>query len=114
VAFHGLTLSQLAHAIACRSEQHGILEELRRPANRKLYAALGTCLALQAGAQTLPMLRRLLGLTPLRAADIGVIAAVALGSVVANEAASAILYRRGAAHPAHWTGASPAAPEAKR
>jgi len=114
VAFHGLTLAQLAHAIACRSEQHGILEELRRPANRKLYAALGACLALQAGAQTLPMMRRLLGLTPLRVADVGVIAAVALGSVVANEAAGAVLYRRGTARAAHSTGASLAAPEAKR
>jgi Ca2+-transporting ATPase len=114
VAFHGLTLSQLAHAIACRSENHGILEEFRRPANARLYAALAACLALQAGAQALPATRRLLGLTPLRATDLGVIAAVALGSVVANEAAGAILYRRGAARPARSTGASPAAPEAKR
>jgi Ca2+-transporting ATPase len=114
VAFHGLTLSQLAHAIACRSEQHGILEELRRPANRKLYAALGACLALQAGAQALPFMRRLLGLTPLRAADIGVIAAVALGSAVANEAAGAVLYRRGAGRPARAAGASLTVSEAKR
>jgi Ca2+-transporting ATPase len=96
VAFHGLTLSQLAHAVVCRSEHHGILEELRRPPNRKLYAALAACLAMQAGAQLAPFTRRLLGLTPLAASDLAAILAVGLGSVAANEAIGAII--RGARH----------------
>ena len=94
VAFHGLTLSQLAHAIACRSEHHGMLEELRRPPNRRLYAALGVCIALQTGAQALPFMRRLLGLTQLRAADIGVILGVSATAIVANEVAGAVVRRR--------------------
>ena len=93
VAFHGLTLSQLAHAIVCRSEHHGFLEELRRPPNNKLYAALAACLTLQAGAQVVPFTRRLLGLTPLRAADMGAILAVSVGSAVTNEIAGAIVRR---------------------
>jgi Ca2+-transporting ATPase len=84
-AFHGLTLGQLAHAIACRSEHHGMLEELRRPPNRKLYAALAACLALQGAAQGLPFLRRLLRLGPLRARDIAAAAAVTVGSAALNE-----------------------------
>ncbi len=90
VAFHGLTLAQLAHAIACRSEHHGILEELRRPANRKLYAALAACLAMQAGAQAVPFTRRLLGLTPLALGDLAAIAGVSLGSAAVNEGFGAI------------------------
>jgi Ca2+-transporting ATPase len=94
VAFHALTMAQLTHAIACRSEHHGVLEELRRPANGKLYAALGACTALQVGAQVVPLTRRLLGLTPLRAADLGAIALAALGTVTVNEAMGAMLRRR--------------------
>ncbi|MCX7892488.1 MAG: cation-transporting P-type ATPase [Burkholderiales bacterium] len=93
VAFHGLTLSQLAHAVVCRSEHHGILEELTRPPNRKLYAALAACLALQATAQAAPFTRRLLGLTPLTPADLAAILAVGIGSAVANEAVGAIIRR---------------------
>jgi Ca2+-transporting ATPase len=93
VAFHGLTLAQLAHAIVCRSEHHGILEELRRPPNRRLYAALAACLALQAGAQLTPFLRRLLGITPLTPADMGAILGVSLGATAANEAIGAMIRR---------------------
>ena len=92
IAFHGLTAAQLVHAIACRSETHGILEELRRPPNAKLYGALGICTVLQVGAQALPFTRRLLGLTPVGAADLAAIAAVALGSAAANAAAGATVH----------------------
>jgi Ca2+-transporting ATPase len=106
VAFHGLTLSQLAHAIACRSEQHGVLEELRRPGNPRLYAAIGACAAMQAGAQALPFMRRLLGLTPLRPADLAIILSVVLGTVAANEAAGAVVRHRSSARVASQAGAS--------
>ena len=105
VAFHTLTMAQLTHAIACRSEHHGVLEELRRPPNGKLYAALAACTALQVGAQVVPFTRRLLGLTPLRAADLGAIALALLGTVTANEAVGAVLRRRAArAHVARAEG----------
>ncbi len=87
IAFHGLTAAQLVHSLACRSETHGILEELRRPANAKLYGALGLCGVLQIGAQALPFTRRLLGLTPVGAADLAAIGTVALGSAAANAVA---------------------------
>jgi Ca2+-transporting ATPase len=110
VAFHALTMAQLTHAIACRSEHHGVLEELRRPPNAKLYAALAACASLQVGAQALPFTRRLLGLTPLRAADLAAVALATLATMTANEAVGAALRRRaasaaappaeGSAHPA--------------
>jgi Ca2+-transporting ATPase len=89
-------MAQLTHAIACRSEHRGVLEELRRPANGKLYAALGACTALQVGAQALPFTRRLLGLTPLRAADLAAVVLASLGTMTVNEAVSAVLRRRAA------------------
>jgi Ca2+-transporting ATPase len=85
VAFHGLTMAQLAHTFACRSETHGLIEESRRPPSMKLVAALGACTALQASAQVLPPLRRLLGLTPLTSASVGAIATTALAPLVVNE-----------------------------
>jgi Ca2+-transporting ATPase len=84
-AFHGLTAAQLVHAIACRSERHGALEELRRAPNRKLYAALAAGLGLQAAAQAVPFLRQLLGLGPLTARDLGAAAAVVASSAALNE-----------------------------
>jgi Ca2+-transporting ATPase len=94
LAFHGLTLAQLAHALACRSEAHGILDFRQRPTNRKLVGALGLCLALQGAAQGISPLRRLLGLGPLTPAGLVGIAGAALGPLVVNEAISAISRRR--------------------
>jgi Ca2+-transporting ATPase len=84
-AFHGITLAQLAHAVACRSERHGLLAELRRPPNRKLYAAIAAGVGLQAAAQALPFLRQLLGLGPLDARSLAAAAAVVAGSATLNE-----------------------------
>jgi Ca2+-transporting ATPase len=84
-AFHGVTLAQLAHAIACRSERHGVLEELRRPPNRKLYAAIAGGIGLQVAAQTVPFLRQLLGLAPFNARSLAATAAVVAGSATINE-----------------------------
>jgi Ca2+-transporting ATPase len=92
IAFHGLTAAQLVHAIACRSETHGIQAELGRAPNAKLYGALGICTALQVGAQALPFTRRLLGLTPVGAADLAAIAAIAVGSAAANAAAGTAVH----------------------
>lgn len=93
LVFHGLTLAQLLHALACRSETHGLIEELRRPPNPKLYAALAASFGLQAGAQMVPFLRRLLGLAALDGRGLGMIFAAALGPLIANEALTALLRR---------------------
>ena len=84
-AFHGITLAQLTHAIACRSERHGILAEFSRPPNRKLYAAIAGGVGLQAAAQTVPFLRQLLGLGALDARSFAATAAVVAGSATINE-----------------------------
>jgi Ca2+-transporting ATPase len=86
-AFHGLTIAQLIHAIACRSERKGVLEEFNRPPNRKLLAALGVCLAAQGAAQAVPALRTLLGLGPLTARDLAATALAAGVSTALNEIA---------------------------
>jgi Ca2+-transporting ATPase len=93
LVFHGLTLAQLVHALACRSETHGLIEEFRRQPNPMLYAALAASVGLQAGAQAVPFLRRLLGLATLDVRGLGVIAATALGPLIANEVLTALLRR---------------------
>jgi Ca2+-transporting ATPase len=95
IAFHGLILAQLVHAFACRSETHGLLEELRRPPNFKLFGAVAGGLALQVGAQTIPSLRRLLQLTPLGPGDLGTILGAALGPLTLNEILTAMFRREG-------------------
>jgi Ca2+-transporting ATPase len=89
-AFHGITLSQLVHALACRSERHGLLAELGRAPNRKLYAALAAGAGLQVAAQGVPFLRRLLGLAPLTARGL----AAAGGAVLVSAALNELLGRR--------------------
>jgi Ca2+-transporting ATPase len=59
---------------------------MNRPTNLTLYGAIATSMGLQVAAQVLPMTRRLLGLTPLGFADMLGIAAIALGSTLANNA----------------------------
>jgi Ca2+-transporting ATPase len=82
--FHGLTLAQLTHAFLCRSETHGLFDAHRPPGNRKLYAALGLCLALQGGAQMIGPLRRLLGLGPLGPAGYAAMLTMALVPLLVN------------------------------
>jgi Ca2+-transporting ATPase len=100
VAFHGLTVTQLFHSIACRSEIHGIGAELTRAPNRLLYGALAVCLALQAGTQAMPATRRLLNLGPLAAGDVGAIAATSLAPLAVNEVITALLRDGRALHDA--------------
>lgn len=85
VTFHGLTLGQLLHAIACRSERRGLSAEFGRAPNAKLYAGVGASLLMQGLAQVFPVTRRLLGLAPLTPGDLLRIGAVAIGSSVAND-----------------------------
>jgi Ca2+-transporting ATPase len=91
--FDGLTRAQLFHVIACRSERHGIGSELTRPANWKLYGALGICLGIQGLAHAMPWTRRLLTLGPLTAGSLVEMAAATVGPLAVNETITALSRR---------------------
>lgn len=84
-AFHSLTMAQLLHAFASRSETHGLAEIATRPAGPWLYGSVALSAALQAGAQLLPPLRRLLNLAPMSGRDAARAALSAGGATIANE-----------------------------
>lgn len=95
VAFHAITLAQLLHALACRSDHDslvGLLRHGRR--NDALLGAVGGGLALQAAAQTLPPLRRLLGLGPMTVSGLLASGFAGVGALVVNEAISAAARNR--------------------
>jgi Ca2+-transporting ATPase len=85
VTFHGLTFSGLLQAVSSRSETRGFSAEFQRPPNPALYGALAVTLGLQVAAQSIPLLRRALGLTPIGPAELLSIAAVTVGSTFAND-----------------------------
>ena len=85
VTFHALTLAQLLHAISSRSENRGFAAEFSRAPNPQLYGAIAASAAVQAAAQFVPPVRRLLGLTPVGLADLLAIAGVAFGATIAND-----------------------------
>lgn len=91
ITFHGLTFVQLLHAITSRSESRGIIAELGRTGNPALYGAIAASGALQVAAQVFPTARRLLGLTPLGAADLLTIGAIVFGSTLVNNVLDHVL-----------------------
>jgi Ca2+-transporting ATPase len=88
VAFSTLTSAQLCYAITCRSDHRSGFTGLEQ--NPLLGAALGGTLALQVAATAVPPLRRLLGTTPLGAADWGVVAVGAVVPLLVKEAAKVL------------------------
>jgi Ca2+-transporting ATPase len=85
VAFHGITIAQLLHAIVSRTESGGLRAGLVRPPNRKLYGALAASAAMQLVAQFFPPARRLLGLAPLGLRELTAILGIGVGSTLLNE-----------------------------
>ncbi len=77
LAFMGLTLGQLLHAVSCRSETRGLFSAERLPPNRWLTWAVGGSAALQLSTVAVPGLRRLLGTTPVMPADFLAVAGAA-------------------------------------
>jgi P-type Ca2+ transporter type 2C len=86
LAFQGLTLAQLLHAVSCRSRTHSIFDAEKLPTNSYLNYALGGSLVLQALSLIVPGLRAFLGLTPIGLLDAAVIGGGALLPLALNEA----------------------------
>ena len=86
LAFQGLTIGQLLHAISCKSERSSIFQRKASPPNPYLKAALGGSLALQLLTMVVPPLRQFLGVSPIGLADTAVIGASALIPLIVNEA----------------------------
>jgi Ca2+-transporting ATPase len=86
LTFMGLTISQLLHAITCRSDNHGLFVDGSLPPNRWLDGALAGSLTLQLGTVLVPGLRGFLGNSPITLADGLVVAGAAGLPFIANEA----------------------------
>jgi P-type Ca2+ transporter type 2C len=86
MAFQSLTISQILHAISCRSETRSIFDAEKPPPNKYLTAAILGSLGLQAATQLIPGVRSLLGLTPLAASDFLVVGATSVLPLFISEA----------------------------
>jgi len=86
MAFMGLTIGQILHAISCRSENHSIFDKEKLPPNKYLTAALGGSFALQVLFMSVPKLRSLLGAAPINMIDGLVIGGSAVVPLLVNEA----------------------------
>jgi len=84
LAFHTLAVSQLLHALTCRSSTSGMMSRRPKPRNRILDIAVGGSLVLQCLTVITPALRRLLGLAPLRLLDGLVVVGGALATLLFN------------------------------
>jgi Ca2+-transporting ATPase len=85
MAFQSLTISQLLHALVCRSEHRTIGSRAPLPPNPYLTVAIGGSLALQALTMVFGPLRRFLGLAPPGLMDLAVLAATTVLPLVVNE-----------------------------
>ncbi len=85
LAFNTLTLNELAHAVSARSDYRHVFGGQKLPPNKALVAANLGMLALQAIVSLVPFARTLLGTTPLKLFDLGVIAAGVMIPLVINE-----------------------------
>ncbi len=86
MAFQSLTISQLLHAISCRSEEVSIYDKEKLPPNRYLTLALGGSLGLQLLTSVVPGLSSLLGIAPLSLLDHAIIGISAILPLLVNEA----------------------------
>ena len=86
LAFQSLTLSQLLHAISCRSQKHGIFSREKLPRNKYLNFAIGGSIAVQLMTMFVPGLRSLLGIAPISLTDAVLTGAAAVVPLLINEA----------------------------
>lgn len=85
MAFMSLSISQILHAISCRSESHSIFDKKKLPSNKYLNITLGGSFALQVLSMAVPGLRSLLGITPINIIDGIMIGCSAVVSLLVNE-----------------------------
>lgn len=85
LAFVTLTVSQLLHALSCRSETTTLLDRNKRPPNPYLKLALLGSLGVQLLAIAVPGLRKLLGIGPIGLTDALVMAGSAATPLLINE-----------------------------
>jgi Ca2+-transporting ATPase len=85
LAFQGLTLGQLFHAISCRSERHSLFSKTKPPPNRYFNIAVWGSILLQSLTMIVPGLRRLLGITSLSVMDTALVGCSALLPLIVNE-----------------------------
>jgi Ca2+-transporting ATPase len=85
LAFQGLTVSQILHAISCRSDTHSIFDRDKLPPNKFLTMATVGSLGLQVLTQMAPGLRNLLGLSRIGIVDGIFVGAAALISLIVSE-----------------------------
>ncbi|TVP71284.1 MAG: cation-transporting P-type ATPase [Leptolyngbya sp. LCM1.Bin17] len=86
MAFMGLTLAQVLHALTCRTETRRSQRQPALPPNPYLTVAVVGSLALQLLPLVIPALGEILHITPLAARDYGVIAVAALVPLAINAA----------------------------
>ncbi len=94
VTFLSLVAAQLLHALTCRRDRFVALGGRSLFGNRALNLALAGSAALQAAPIIWPRFGRLLGIAPVRGADLGAAALTALISFGLNEAALAFRSRK--------------------
>lgn len=85
ISFNALTIAQILHAYACRSDEASLFTPTQRPRNRHLDAAVAGTLALQVLVGSIPGMRKLLGTSPLNISDIAVVFAAAAGPMLVNQ-----------------------------
>ena len=94
LAFQTLTLAELVHSYACRSETRSIYSGRERPRNPALEKALVGTALLQVATFAVPAVRRVMGNTPMGWRDLLVVGAGATGPMLANELYKELRIRR--------------------
>ncbi|MFQ3573353.1 MAG: cation-transporting P-type ATPase [Thermodesulfovibrionales bacterium] len=85
LAFLTLTLTQMLHAISCRSETNNIFSEERLKDNKYLKLSIGGSVFLQILSFFVPPLRGILGITPIGIIDSLVVGATTVTPFLINE-----------------------------
>lgn len=85
IAFNSITIAELLHAFSSRSRYHSLFQKGWRERNRYLEGAVGGTLLAQGLVNLIPGMRRLLGMTPLGAADVVVTLGSAAAPLLVNE-----------------------------
>ncbi len=86
LAFQGLTLGQLLHALSCRSEHRTVFDRETIVRNPIFDLAIGGSIFLQVLTMIVPGLRGFLGVSPLGLADALVVGGCSIVPLVINEA----------------------------